>query len=68
MGDLVMVYYLVIAGFHLVFYCCTPVFPSAGPPWSQLGEGVFKLYSTSSLARQGSLLGVPLGHLAMVEV
>jgi|FaiFalDrversion2_1042247.scaffolds.fasta_scaffold15252_2 hypothetical protein len=68
MGGLVMVYYLVITGFYFVFYCCTLVFSAVSPLWSWLGVGVFKLYSTSSLASLGSHLGVLLEHLAMVEV
>jgi len=53
MGGLVVVYCFAVAGFHFVFYCCTLVFFAVGPPWSWLGEGVFKLYSTSSLASLG---------------
>jgi len=68
MGGLVVVYCFVVAGFYFVFYCCTPVFSAVSPLWSWLGEGVFKLYSTSSLARPGFRLGVLLEHLATVEV
>ncbi len=68
MGGLVVVYCFVVAGFYFVFYCCTLVFSAVGPLWSWLGVGVFKLYSTSSLASLGSRLGVLLEHLAMVEV
>jgi hypothetical protein len=68
MGALVMVYYLVITGFYFVFYCCILVFAAVGPLWSWLGEGVFKLYSTSSLSSLGSHLGVQLEHLATVEL
>ena len=68
MGGLVVVYCLVIAGFYFVFYCCTPVLPAVGPPRSWRGVGVFKLYSTSSLAKQRFRLGVLPGHLATVEV
>jgi hypothetical protein len=68
MGGLVLAYHLAIAGFYFVFYCCTLVFSAVGPPWSWLGEGVFKLYHSSSLASLGSHLGVLLEHLAMVEV
>ena len=31
MGALVIVYYLLIAGFYSVFHCCTLVFPAVGP-------------------------------------
>ena len=68
MGGLVLAYHLVITGFHFVFYYCIPVFSAVSPPLSYLGVGVFKLYSTSSLASLGSHLGVLLEHLATVEL
>ena len=49
MEGFVIVYCFAIAGFHFVFYCYTSVFSPAGPLWSWLGEGVFKLYLISPL-------------------